>query len=117
VPDRFATIDDYIGSFPDGVQVVLDEVRRRIRGVLPDAEEAIRYDIPTFRVDGRSIVHFAGWKQHISVYPVPAGDEAFQREIQPYRSGRGTLKFPLDRPIPYDLIERVASRCLRRPTG
>jgi len=106
---RFATIDEYIGSFPVDVQAVLEEVRRRIHGVLPAAQEAIRYDIPTLRVDGENVVHFAGWKRHISVYPVPTGDEAFQQEIQPYRAGKGTLKFPLDQPIPYHLIERVAA--------
>jgi uncharacterized protein YdhG (YjbR/CyaY superfamily) len=105
---KFATIDEYVGSFPVDVQAVLEEIRRRIRSALPSAQEAIRYDIPTFLVNGRSVVHFAGWKQHVSVYPVPAGDQAFQREIQPYRAGKGTLKFPLDQPIPYHLIERVA---------
>jgi uncharacterized protein YdhG (YjbR/CyaY superfamily) len=106
---KFATLDEYIGSFPVDVQAVLEETRRRIRSALPTAQEVIRYDIPTFRVNGKNVVHFAGWKQHISVYPVPAGDEAFQREIEPYRAGKGTLKFPLDQPIPYHLIERVAA--------
>jgi uncharacterized protein YdhG (YjbR/CyaY superfamily) len=106
---KFATLDEYIGSFPVDVQAVLEEIRRRIRSALPVAQEVIRYDIPTFRVNGKNVVHFAGWKQHISVYPVPAGDEAFQREIEPYRAGKGTLRFPLDQPIPYQLIERVAA--------
>lgn len=106
---QFATVDEYVGSFPVDVQAVLEEVRRRIRSVLPAAQEAIRYDIPTFRVNGDNVVHFAGWKRHISVYPVPASDEAFQREIEPFRAGKGTLKFPLDQPIPYYLIERVAA--------
>jgi uncharacterized protein YdhG (YjbR/CyaY superfamily) len=106
---KFATIDEYIGSFPVEVQAVLEEVRRRIRGALPAAQEVIRYDIPTFRINGKNVVHFAGWKQHMSIYPVPAGDEALQREIEPYRAGKGTLKFPLDQPIPYRLIERVAA--------
>jgi uncharacterized protein YdhG (YjbR/CyaY superfamily) len=106
---KFATLDEYIGSFPADVQAMLEEIRRRIRSALPAAQEVIRYDIPTFRVNGRNVVHFAGWKQHISVYPVPAGDEAFQRELEPYRAGKGTLKFALDEPIPYHLIERVAA--------
>jgi uncharacterized protein YdhG (YjbR/CyaY superfamily) len=111
---KFASIDEYIDSFPVEVRAVLEQMRRRIHRALPEAQETIRYDIPTFQINGRNVVHFAGWKQHVSVYPVPAGDEAFQREIEPFRAGRGTLKFPLDQPIPYHLIERVAALLAER---
>lgn len=107
-----ATVDGYIGSFPADVQVILREVRSRIRIALPDAEETISYGIPTFRVGGRYLVYFAGWKHHISVYPVPAGDATFEREIEPFRAGKGTLKFTLAEPMPYELIERVAALLL-----
>ena len=107
-----ATIDDYIDIFPADVQAILQEVRRRIRNALPTADETISYGIPTFSLGGRHLVYFAGWKHHISVYPVPTGDPTFEREIGPYRAGKGTLKFLLAEPIPYDLIERVAALLL-----
>jgi uncharacterized protein YdhG (YjbR/CyaY superfamily) len=102
------SVDDYIASFPEDVRIVLEQVRRTIRGVVPAAEETISYQMPTYKVDGRRLVYFAGWKQHVSVYPIP-GDEAFKREIAPYQSGKGTLKFPLSRPVPYDLVERLVA--------
>ncbi|QIS02662.1 DUF1801 domain-containing protein [Nocardia brasiliensis] len=109
-----ATVDTYIASFPEDVRSILEEIRDRIKRVLPEATEAISYDIPTFKVDGHSVVHFAGWKNHVSVYPIPAGDKAFERAVEPYRAGRGTLKFPLTKPIPYDLIADIAAKLAAR---
>ncbi len=106
--DTPTTIDEYIEGFPADVQVILREIRSRLRAGLPDAAETISYGIPTFTIGGRYLVYFAGWKNHVSVYPIPTGDEAFQREVEPYVAGKGTLKFPLGEPVPYDLIERVA---------
>jgi uncharacterized protein YdhG (YjbR/CyaY superfamily) len=111
------TIDDYIASFPADVQAILQEVRRIIRNAVPAADETISYGIPTFTFDGRYLVYFAGWKRHISVYPVPTGDATFEREIDPFRAGKGTLKFPLDKPIPYDLIERVTALLVQERTS
>ncbi|RST13830.1 hypothetical protein E2C00_19010 [Streptomyces sp. WAC05374] len=106
--EHFASVDDYLGSFPGDVRTVLDRVRRTIHEAAPEGVgERISYGIPAVTLDRRNLVYFAGWKQHVSVYPVPEGDEAFQRDIQPYRSGKGTLKFPLDAPVPYELIARV----------
>ena len=110
----FSTIDDYISSFPQNVQVILDNVRRTIRDVVPAAEETISYQIPTFGLDGQQLVYFAGWKNHISVYPIPRTDEALEKELAPYQSGKGTLKFPLDKPIPYGLIEQVVRLLVRQ---
>ena len=104
----FATVDEYIGSFPDDVRILLEEIRRRIRAAVPGAAETISYQIPTFTLDGSAFVYVAGWKCHIAVYPIPTGDEALEQELAPYRAAKGTLKFPLTQPIPYDLIERVA---------
>lgn len=104
----FESIDQYIGTFPADVQQILQRVRSTIRDVLPEAVEAISYQIPTFKIDGKNVIHFAGWKKHISTYPVPEGDAKFQQRIEQYRGGRGTLKFPLAEPIPYDLITQVA---------
>jgi uncharacterized protein YdhG (YjbR/CyaY superfamily) len=113
-----ATIDDYIETFPPDVQAILREVRRRIRSTVPTADETISYGIPTFTLGGRYLVYFAGWKHHISVYPVPTGDATFEREIDPFRAGKGTLKFPLDKPIPYELIERATALLVQdRTTG
>jgi uncharacterized protein YdhG (YjbR/CyaY superfamily) len=111
---KVVSIDAYIASFPPDVQEKLHAVRAAIRRGAPGTEEAISYGIPTFKLAGRYVVYFAGWKSHISVYPVPEVDAAMEREIRPYRSSKGTLKFPLRDPIPDELIERVAARLLRR---
>lgn len=106
---KYASVDDYIGSFPGDVQAILEKVRRTIRNAVPAAGEAISYQIPTITLDGTPLLYFAGWKHHISVYPAPTGDEAFERRLEPYRSAKSTVKFPLSKPIPYDLIARVAA--------
>jgi uncharacterized protein YdhG (YjbR/CyaY superfamily) len=116
VADTPATIDDYIDTFPADVQTILQEVRRTIGNAAPAADETISYGIPTFTLGGRYLVYFAGWKHHISVYPIPTGDANLEREIEPYVAGKGTLKFPLAEPIPYDLIERVAALLLEERT-
>ncbi|MPV37168.1 iron chaperone [Georgenia subflava] len=104
------SVDGYIATFPGDVQEVLQEVRRTIREVVPDGEETISYGIPTITVGGRYLVYFAGWKHHISLYPLPHGDEQLQRDLAPYMAGKGTAKFTLGEPVPYDLIERVTRR-------
>ncbi|TCO38100.1 uncharacterized protein YdhG (YjbR/CyaY superfamily) [Kribbella antiqua] len=105
--NKFASVDEYIGSFPPDVQEVLQEVRRTIRAVVPDAGEKISYQIPTVTLDGKALLYFSGWKEHIALYPIPPVDDALAQEIEPYRSGKGTLKFPLKKPIPYDVITRL----------
>ncbi len=114
---KFASIDDYIGTFPAEVRTVLEQVRETVRTAVPEAVETISYDIPTFTLDGRALLHFAGWKHHLSVYPAPTGDDEVAQRLEPYRSGKGTLKFPLSQPIPYDLIGRLATRYSERRTG
>src|SRR5664279_646452 len=113
----FATIDDYIASFSADVQPILQQVRKTIRDVVPGAEETISYGMPTVTLDGRYLVYFAGWKNHVSVYPAPAGDDSFERRIAPYRASRGTLKFPLRQPVPYDLIEEVVQVLVKQRAG
>ena len=110
--DKLATIDDYIGAFPEDVRSILQDVRARLRSAVPTADEGISYGIPVLTLDGRYLVYFAGWKHHISVYPLPEGDATLVEAMAPYVAGKGTLKFPLSEPIPYDLIERVAARLL-----
>ncbi len=108
------TIDEYIQTFPKDVQSVLEQMRQTIRRTVPkEAEETISYGIPCFKLNGKYVVYFAGWKRHISLYPILSGNEVLQKELEPYKSGRGTVKFPLDKPIPYDLVERVVKELVR----
>ncbi len=97
---HFASVDDYIASFPAQTQQRLEEVRRLVASAVPDGEETIAYNMPTITVDGRSVVHFAGWAKHLSIYPEPGGDPELTRDLAPYSGGKGTLRFPLDEPHP-----------------
>ena len=101
-------IDEYISVFPDTVQVILEKVRATIREMVPEAKENISYGIPTFTLNG-NLVHFAGYKKHISLYPAPRGVEKFRDELSAYAGGKGTVQFPLEKPIPYDLIRRIVA--------
>ncbi|WP_238151669.1 iron chaperone [Kribbella sindirgiensis] len=87
---------------------MLDQVRRTIHAAVPDAAEKISYQMPTITLDGTPLLHFSAWKTHIAIYPIPPTDQPLTAALTPYRSGKGTLKFPLDKPIRYDLITRVA---------
>lgn len=100
------TIDEYIAGFPPNVQAILQQIRATIHQTAPDAQEAIKYGIPTFTLKG-NLVHFGAYKGHIGFYPTPGGIEAFQDELAPYVVAKGTVRFPLDQPIPYDLIRRI----------
>jgi len=99
-------IDEYIEEFPDNVQKVLQKIRKTIRKAAPHAEETISYAIPTFKLNG-NLIYFAGYQNHVSVYPRPRGVKEFEKEIAQYEGGKGTLRFPLDQPVPFDLIARV----------
>jgi len=107
--EQVTTVDEYIASRPADVQEMLSEIRSRLRTAIPEAGETISYGIPTMTLHGKHLVYFGAWKHHIAVYPIPAGDLAFEQEIAPYRAGRGTLRFPLREPIPHDLIQRLAT--------
>jgi uncharacterized protein YdhG (YjbR/CyaY superfamily) len=108
-----ASIDEYIGAFPDDVQEVLQQVRATIRDAAPDARETISYQIPTFALNGHPLIYFAGFKKHVSVYPAPVGNPEFADEMAVYGSGRGTAKFPLNKPIPLDFVRRLVDFRLR----
>src|SRR5581483_9397739 len=101
------TIDEYIAEFPPETRAVLQEVRALIRASAPDAVETISYAIPTFDLNGKHLVHFAGFAKHIGFYPTASGIEAFQEELKGYKSARGSVQFPLDQPMPADLIRRI----------
>lgn len=100
------SIDDHIAKFPMEVQAILEKVRATIRKAAPDAEETINYGIPTFTLEG-NLVHFAGFKNHIGFYPTPSGIENFKEELSKYEGAKGSVKFPLDKPIPYTLIGKI----------
>lgn len=100
------TIDEYIAGFPPDIQVILQKIRAVIREAVPDAEEAIRYRMPAFLLHGY-LVYFSAFKHHIGLYPTPSGITAFEEELMPYKHAKGSIRFPLDQPIPYDLIRKI----------
>src|ERR1700674_5246131 len=103
---QFKTIDEYIKTFPEDVQGSLEKMRQTIRKAAPEAEEAISYQIPTFKLNG-NLVHFAAFKDHVSFFPTGKGVAAFKKELSSYKGSKGTVQFPLDKPIPYDLVRKI----------
>jgi uncharacterized protein YdhG (YjbR/CyaY superfamily) len=101
-----ANIDEFIAGYPEHVQDILHRIRTIIREAAPGAQEAIKYGIPTFTLEG-NLVHFSAFKKHIGFYPDPSGIEKFKQELSPYKGAKGSIQFPLDQPIPYDLIRRI----------
>ena len=99
-------IDEYIAGFPNDVQVILEKIRITIRKAAPEAEEAIKYQMPTFTLNG-NLVHFAAFKKHIGFYPAPRGIETFKDELSVYEGEKSTVRFPLDKPIPFALISKI----------
>lgn len=106
---KFKTVEEYIASFPKEVQVVLQTIRRSIKEVLPDSEEVISYNIPAFIVSGERVVYFSGWQKHSSLYPFTEAMEKEFPETKDYNtSGKGTIQFPYDKPLPVELIKKIA---------
>ncbi len=103
-----ADVDAYLTGLAEPARGIVERIRGDVHAAVPGLGETISYGIPTFTRDGRSVMHVAGWKQHVSVYPEPDGDAALTTELAPYASGKGTLKFPTSAEIPYALIVRVA---------
>jgi uncharacterized protein YdhG (YjbR/CyaY superfamily) len=103
-----SSIDEYISRFPAEVQGALEEVRATVAATVPEATEAISYAIPTFDLRGRHLVHFAAWERYLSMYPVPR-DPALAEELARFQHGKGTLRFPLNKPIPCELIGRIVA--------
>jgi uncharacterized protein YdhG (YjbR/CyaY superfamily) len=105
---KFAGIDEYIASFPQDIQEKLNQVRAAIRSAAPQAVEKISYQMPTFMQEG-NLVDFAAYSRHIGFYPTPSGIAQFQQELTPYKSAKGSVQFPLDQPMPLDLIARITA--------
>jgi uncharacterized protein YdhG (YjbR/CyaY superfamily) len=100
-------IDEYIAGFPSDVQKVLKKIRSTIRKSAPKSVESISYQIPTYKLDGKVLIYFAGFAKHVSVYPAPREAKEFKKELAEYKGGKGTIQFPLDKTIDYDLITRI----------
>ena len=111
------SIDNYIARFPPETQKVLEELRALIKSTAPDATETISYAIPTFDLNGHHLVHFAGYAQHVGFYPTGRGVDAFKEELGAYKGGKGSVQFPLDRPIPTDLVRRIVEFRVAQSTG
>ncbi len=100
------TVDEYIAGFPDQVRDILQKIRQIVRGAAPDAQETLKYRMPTF-VLGENLVHYAAFERHIGWYPTPSAIQMFRRELAGYASSKGSVQFPLGRPIPFELIEKM----------
>jgi uncharacterized protein YdhG (YjbR/CyaY superfamily) len=111
------SIDEYIAEFPPEMQKVLEELRALIRAAAPGATEKISYAIPTFDLNGRHLVHFAGYAKHIGFYPTGSGVDAFKEELKPYKSAKGSVQFPLGQPLPTDLIRRIVEFRVEETAG
>jgi uncharacterized protein YdhG (YjbR/CyaY superfamily) len=113
---HFETIDEYIAMFPCDVQAILEELRQTIRDSAPDAEEVISYQMPAFRLNG-ILVFFAAFKSHIGFYPTSSGVSVFRKELSSYEVSKGTIRFPIDEPLPFDLIKKIVRYRVKENLG
>ena len=104
---KFKTVSEYMSSVPATSKSILQTLRKTVKEAAPDAEEVISYNIPALKLNGTGLIYFAGYKEHVSLYPIPKGDEVFKKEISPYVAGKGTIKFPIDKPLPLGLVTKI----------
>lgn len=104
---NYQSIDEYIGTFPDDIQSRLESMRQIIKSVIPGAIETISYQIPTFKINNKNIGHFSAYKKHIGLYPGPSAIEHFKEELSQYKWSKGAVQFPLDNPIPSELVKKI----------
>jgi len=104
---KFRTIDEYITQFPKNIRHVLEELRRAIKESAPEAEETISYGMPTFKLNGKALVYFAAWKEHVGFYPIPSAIETFKKELAPFKKAKGSVQFQYDKPLPFDLVKKI----------
>jgi uncharacterized protein YdhG (YjbR/CyaY superfamily) len=107
-------VDQYVAALPDEAAGIVERLRRLVHAVVPDAGEKITYGMPTFTLDGRPLVHVAAWKKHVALYPLPPMDDELARDVAPFQGTEDTLRLPLGRPVPYELVERVVAALLRQ---
>lgn len=105
--EKFDTVNDYIASFPEPVQVILEAIRETIKKEVPEAVESISYGMPAYKLNGKPLVYFAGYAKHIGFYATPTGHEAFAKELSVYKQGKGSVQFPLNEPMPMALIKKI----------
>lgn len=105
---KINNIDGYTKAFPKDIQDILEKIRQAIKEAVPEVKETINYQIPTFKLNGKNLVHFAAWKQHIGFYPTADGIENFKEELAEYKTSKGSVQFPIESLIPYDLIKKIA---------
>lgn len=105
----FKTVAEYIKMFPENVQELLEKIRETIRKNAPEAIESISYQMPAYKLNGKPVVYFAGYKNHIGLYATPTGHAEFASELAAYKQGKGSVQFPLNKPIPFDLISRIVA--------
>jgi len=103
---KFKTVDEYFAAFPANTKAILKELRKTIRQAAPQAEELISYNMPAFTLHGR-LVYYAAYKNHIGFYPVSSAIKTFQKELSDYKTSKGTIQFPIDKPIPFNLITKI----------
>ncbi len=114
--NKYRNIDEYITDFPENIQEKLTQIRQVIKGSAPGAREAISYGMPTYKLNG-NLVHFAAFKDHIGFFPTPSGVSAFQKELSLYGTSKGTIRFPLDKPIPFELIKKIVKFRVREASA
>lgn len=107
MPTKPESVDEYIGSFPETTRKILVKLREVIKTIAPEASESIAYGMPAYKTLGRPLVYFAGYEKHIGFYATPAGHAAFAKDLLKYKQGKGSVQFPLDEPLPYELIARI----------
>ncbi|MDD2766604.1 MAG: DUF1801 domain-containing protein [Candidatus Moranbacteria bacterium] len=105
--EKMESVDAFITKYPKDIQVILQKIRAIVREVVPDVQEVIAYGIPTFKLNGKNLVHFSAFDSHIGFYPTPSGIEAFKEELAIYKSAKGSVQFPLNKTIPYALIKKM----------
>ena len=113
---KFSTVDEYLSAFPAGTKKILQQVRKTIKQAAPGAEEVISYNMPAFKLNGM-LVFFAGYENHIGFYPTPSGIEAFKKELSDYKQAKGSVQFPLDEPMPLDLITKIVKYRVKENAG
>ncbi len=110
-------VDEYIGTFPPETQEILEKIRATIRRSAPEAEEKISYAMPAYALQGRPLVYFAAFKKHVGLYATPTGHAEFAEELAGYKQGKGSVQFPIDRPMPLDLIARIVAFRVKEESG
>lgn len=112
--DTSKTVEEYITSFPESTRIVLEEIRNYIQKQVPEATETMSYGMPTFILKGSYLIYYAGYKNHIGIYPAPVNEPGFKDDFLPYKTGRGSIQFPLNKPMPYPLIGKILKHNLQQ---